>query len=43
MKILVETSARHVHITKEHMAVLFGEGAELTCKKELSRARAICL
>lgn len=37
MKIIVETSARHVHITKEHMAVLFGEGAELTCKKELSQ------
>ncbi len=37
MKILVETSARHVHISKEHLAILFGQGAELTIKKELSQ------
>ncbi len=36
-KILVETSARHVHLTEEHIAVLFGEGATLTFKKELSQ------
>lgn len=35
--ILVETSARHVHVTKEHLAILFGEGATLTNKKDLSQ------
>ena len=33
LKILVETSARHVHISKEHLAILFGADAELTVKK----------
>lgn len=37
MKILVETSARHVHITDEQLAVLFGEGHSLTKKKDLSQ------
>ena len=36
-KILVETSARHVHVTKEALAILFGEGHELTAKKALSQ------
>ncbi|MFA6948220.1 MAG: phosphate propanoyltransferase [Eubacteriales bacterium] len=36
-KILVETSARHVHLTDEHIAILFGEGATLTHKKDLSQ------
>ena len=36
-KILVETSARHVHLSKEDLAKLFGEGAELTFKKALSQ------
>lgn len=36
-KVLVETSARHVHVTKEDLAVLFGEGYELTKKKDLSQ------
>ena len=36
-KILVETSARHVHLTEEHIAALFGEGATLTFKKALSQ------
>ncbi len=36
-KILVETSARHVHLSKEDLATLFGEGAELTFKKALSQ------
>ena len=35
MQIIVETSARHVHVTAEHLAVLFG--APLTVKKELSQ------
>ena len=36
-KVLVETSARHVHLTEEHIAILFGEGATLTFKKALSQ------
>ncbi len=35
--VLVETSARHVHISREHLDILFGEGYELTNKKELSQ------
>ena len=30
---IVETSARHVHLTKEHFETLFGAGKELTVKK----------
>lgn len=36
-KILIETSARHVHLTAEHIEILFGKGAELTVKKMLSQ------
>ena len=36
-KILVETSARHVHVSREHLDILFGEGYELTNKKDLSQ------
>lgn len=36
-KILVETSARHVHLTREHIDILFGKGHELTVKKMLSQ------
>ena len=36
-KVLVETSARHVHVTREALDILFGEGYELTVKKELSQ------
>lgn len=34
---IVETSARHVHVTKEHLEILFGKGAKLTHKKDLSQ------
>lgn len=34
---LVETSARHVHVTQEHLEKLFGEGYQLTVKKMLSQ------
>ena len=34
---IVETSARHVHVTKETLEVLFGKGATLTKKKDLSQ------
>ncbi len=36
-KIIVETSARHVHVTQEALEVLFGAGAELSFKKALSQ------
>ena len=35
--VLIETSARHVHLSEEHIKVLFGEGATLTVKKDLSQ------
>lgn len=35
--VLVEISARHVHVTKETLATLFGEGHTLTNKKNLSQ------
>lgn len=34
---IVETSARHVHVTQEHLEILFGKGYELTKKKDLSQ------
>ena len=36
-KVLVETSARHVHLSEADLAILFGEGAKLTPKKDLSQ------
>ena len=36
-KVIVETSARHVHLTKEHVEILFGKGHALTFKKDLSQ------
>ena len=36
-KILIETSSRHVHLTEEDIVALFGEGAKLTHKKDLSQ------
>ncbi len=37
MKILVETSARHIHLSRSDFEVLFGRGAELAVQKELSQ------
>ncbi len=34
---IIETSARHVHVTQEVLEVLFGKGAQLTKKKDLSQ------
>ena len=34
---IVETSARHVHVTQEDLETLFGKGAVLTKKKDLSQ------
>ncbi|MBD5144058.1 MAG: phosphate propanoyltransferase [Oscillospiraceae bacterium] len=36
-KFIIETSARHVHVTQEHLEILFGKGATLTHKKDLSQ------
>lgn len=35
--VLIETSARHVHVSKEDLEILFGAGYELTKKKDLSQ------
>ncbi len=35
--VMVETSARHLHVSQEVLEKLFGEGAELTKKKDLSQ------
>lgn len=36
-KVLVETSARHIHLTDEAVEILYGAGAVLTAKKMLSQ------
>ena len=36
-KFLVETSARHIHLTADAVEILYGKGAELTVKKMLSQ------
>ena len=36
-KVIVETSARHIHVSKEALEALFGQGYELTKKKDLSQ------
>lgn len=37
MKFIVETSARHVHVTQETLEVLFGKGHQLEVRKMLSQ------
>ena len=37
MKVMVETSARHVHLSQEDLDTLFGKGYRLTNKKDLSQ------
>lgn len=37
MSILIETSARHIHLSQKDLYTLFGEGYELTPKKNLSQ------
>ncbi len=37
MKFIVETSARHIHVTEETLEILFGKGHTLTNKKDLSQ------
>lgn len=36
-KVMVETSARHVHLSQQDLETLFGEGYQLTNKKDLSQ------
>jgi len=36
-EVMVETSARHVHVSRKDLDILFGEGYELTAKKDLSQ------
>ena len=36
-KLIVETSARHVHLCEKDIEILFGKGAALTHKKDLSQ------
>ena len=36
-KIVVEISARHVHVSREDLDILFGKGHELTWKRDLSQ------
>ena len=35
--VLIETSARHIHVSRRVLDILFGEGYELTRKKDLSQ------
>ena len=37
MKVMVETSARHLHVTQQDLETLFGAGAVLSNKKDLSQ------
>ncbi len=36
-QVLVEVSAHHIHLTQQNVDILFGEGYQLSCKKELSQ------
>ena len=38
MKLVVETSARHVHLSEKDLEALFGAGHKLTNKKDLSQS-----
>lgn len=37
MNVIVEISARHLHLSQEHLDILFGAGYQLTPKKALSQ------
>lgn len=36
-QVMVEVSARHIHLSQEHLEILFGKGHALTPKKDLSQ------
>ena len=37
MNVIVEISARHLHLSQEHLDILYGAGSKLTPKKDLSQ------
>ena len=37
MNVIVEISARHLHLSQEHLDILYGAGYKLTPKKDLSQ------
>ena len=39
MKVSIGVSNRHVHLTKEHLEILFGKGYELKKKKDLNQPK----
>ena len=41
-EVLVETSARHIHLSAEAVEILFGKGYQLTNKKALSQPGRRC-
>ena len=41
-KVLVETSARHVHLSREHLDILFGKGYELTPRRSFRSGQYAC-
>lgn len=44
MKISIETSARHIHLSQQDFEILFGKDAKPTIKKELSQPKQfVCL
>ena len=40
-EVLVETSARHIHLSREAVDVLFGKGYELTSRLELNETNIL--
>ena len=43
MKVNIGVSARHVHVTKEDVMILFGKDYKLTKKDRFNPARSICM
>ena len=41
MSFMIETSARHIHLTQETVEKLFGKGYELTIRREDARKIAL--
>lgn len=41
-EIPIGISARHIHLQQEHVEQLFGKGASLSVKKNVSSTRSVC-
>lgn len=41
-EIPIGISARHIHLQQEHVEQLFGKGATLSVKKNVSSTRSVC-